>query len=133
MKLNASKSDEVFHLLKAICFIYRIDDVKTTSTVTETAKKKMHSHAGADAPKNASKAPSIHSCWSCNQPGESLLMCSACRKARYCGEPCQWEDWGRHGEWCRRKGKMKSKEKRNQRKSINTVAEMKPFEGDEVD
>ena len=87
-----------------------------------------------DASTNGSKSSIIHSCWSCNKPGQSLLKCSVCRKARYCGEPCQGEDWGRHREWCRRRGEIrKLKKKINMRKNIDPPAEMKFFEDDEVD
>jgi hypothetical protein len=130
LRLNTGKSNVVFHLFQVIYLNFRGDDVKFISTVNETDKKKKH--FPVDACPNANRYSIIHSCWSCNKPGKSLLKCSVCRKARYCGEPCQWEDWGRHREWCRRSEK-KLKEKRNQQKNIDPLAEMKTVEGDEVD
>jgi hypothetical protein len=113
-------------LFQFIYLNFRRDDVKAISTVDKTGKKKKH--FPADASTNASKPSIIHSCWSCNKPVQSLLKCSLC------GEPCQWEDWGRHKEWCRRRGETrKLKEKRNQRKTIDPLAETKTFEDDEVD
>jgi len=37
-------------------------------------------------------------CWNCQNIGQYL--CSGCRKARYCEEKCQWEDWDSHKEYC---------------------------------
>ena len=53
-------------------------------------------------------------CWNCHasvsEPGVKLLMCSSCRKARYCDKECQVQDWGRHKEFCViRKEKRKTK------------------------
>ena len=67
------------------------------------------------------KSSAVHSCWFCAKPGRSLLKCSVCRKARYCGETCQWEDWGRHRKIC------KSREKRREGKRKRIV------DSDEVD
>ena len=66
-------------------------------------------------------------CWSCHRSDKSLLKCAGCRRARYCGEDCYREDWGRHGEWCGRRREKREKkkivekrrqEKRSWRKSI---------------
>jgi len=37
-------------------------------------------------------------CWNCENFG--LHTCTGCRKAKYCGEKCQWEDWDSHKEYC---------------------------------
>jgi len=37
-------------------------------------------------------------CWMCSRSAKSL--CTGCRKARYCGEKCQGEDWEMHKEYC---------------------------------
>ena len=73
-------------------------------------KKKMNSEV------TPSKKPSAltikeKKCWLCGATS-TLLKCSGCRKARYCGKACQEKDWWRHGDWCNRK-----KEKREKRKS----------------
>ena len=53
----------------------------------------------------------IPACWNCGYQSDFLLKCSGCKKARYCGETCYEEGWGKHQEWCnkkveKRKGKM---------------------------
>jgi len=37
-------------------------------------------------------------CWNC--VNISNFTCSGCRKAKYCEEKCQWEDWESHKEYC---------------------------------
>jgi len=62
--------------------------------------------------------PTVFSCWMCNKPSKSMLKCSVCRKARYCGETCQWKDWGRHKKICKDTAeKRQQKEKKKQKKS----------------
>merc|ERR1719312_1044171 len=48
--------------------------------------------------KNERKADKIKVCWKCSSSTKSL--CTGCRKARYCGERCQEEDWEKHKEYC---------------------------------
>ena len=74
-----------------------------------------------DLSTKSSKPVSVYSCWFCAKPGRSLHKCSVCRKARYCGETCQLEDWGRHRKICR------SREKRREGKRKRIV------DSDEVD
>ena len=38
-------------------------------------------------------------CWNCHAQG-TLLKCSGCMKAWYCGQQCQEADWARHGGYC---------------------------------
>ena len=59
---------------------------------------------------DSSSSPPI--CWSCLECAKPLLRCVGCMKARYCGEECQREDWGRHGEWCRRRGCRREENRR---------------------
>jgi len=40
-------------------------------------------------------------CWMCSRSAKSL--CTGCRKARYCGEKCQGDDWDMHKEYCHAK------------------------------
>jgi len=51
-----------------------------------------------DNQKNGMKSEKSKVCWMCSGPGKSL--CTGCRKARYCGEKCQGEDWEMHKEYC---------------------------------
>ena len=37
-------------------------------------------------------------CWNCSNLGK--YKCTGCRKARYCGEECQWDDWEGHKVYC---------------------------------
>merc|ERR1712098_567033 len=41
-------------------------------------------------------------CWKCLRSGKNVFLykCAGCRKARYCDDECQEEDWGRHGKYC---------------------------------
>ena len=43
-------------------------------------------------------------CFKCaaskREDGGKLLKCRGCLLARYCGEPCQSEDWTRHRGYC---------------------------------
>ena len=59
----------------------------------------------------AMKSGKIRLCWHCLEEEKPQLKCGGCRKARYCGEECQKEDWGRHGDWCRRRGLRKKKQR----------------------
>jgi len=44
-------------------------------------------------------------CWSCSADPANVVLwrCKGCKKAWYCGEQCQEEDWPVHGPWCERK------------------------------
>ena len=66
-------------------------------------------------------------CWTCGNPGGSLLRCSGCRKARYCGEACYREDWGRHREWC---GKRRERREKRRRKEILTESLTQTYNGE---
>lgn len=72
----------------------------------------------------ATKVPTVFSCWMCKKPGKGMLKCSVCRKARYCGETCQWEDWGRHRKFCKIEGmKREEREKRKKKRKSTGVEE----------
>ena len=83
-----------------------------------------------DVSTKQSKPVSVYSCWFCAKPGRSLHKCSVCRKARYCGETCQWEDWWRHRKRCRSRGERRE-EKREQKKSRDSMEDS--HQEDEVD
>ena len=80
------------------------EETNTTKPNTKAATQPRHSN-----PSDVQSA--AHICWTCHLPGSSLLKCSGCKKARYCGETCYREDWGRHREWC-----GKRRERREQRR-----------------
>jgi len=40
----------------------------------------------------------LNFCWNC--VNISIYTCSGCRKAKYCEEKCQWDDWESHKEFC---------------------------------
>merc|ERR1711936_1315543 len=46
----------------------------------------------------ASRVRKLKYCWNCENI--SKYTCSGCRKARYCEEKCQWDDWESHKEYC---------------------------------
>ena len=131
-KVDCRQVPSCILFLHTPCLNFRIDTENNSSKEDELDKKDN------DNPTKASTKPPqpslVHSCWSCDKPGRSLLKCSACRKARYCGEACQWEDWGRQREWCRRRGQMRERrEKRKQRRSLDFEGKMKIYEDEEVD
>ena len=97
--------------LHTLCLNYRIDTETDPSKDDELAKKDDDNPGKAST--KTPQSPQVHSCWSCDKHGRSLLKCSACRKARYCGEACQGEDWERHMEWCRRR--VQARERRENR------------------
>jgi len=45
-----------------------------------------------------SRVRKLKYCWNCENI--SKYTCSGCRKARYCEEKCQWDDWESHKEYC---------------------------------
>jgi len=45
-----------------------------------------------------SRVKKLKYCWNCENI--SKYTCSGCRKARYCEEKCQWDDWESHKEYC---------------------------------
>ncbi|KAG8732183.1 hypothetical protein FRC11_000200 [Ceratobasidium sp. 423] len=53
-------------------------------------------HSEAATSKHADK------CWACGGPGKpALLLCSRCKKARYCSATCQKQDWKAHKGLCK--------------------------------
>jgi len=58
-------------------------------------------------------------CWNCLKPADSvpLYRCVGCRKARYCEEKCQEEDWDRHGKYCQ--FKTKKRELKIQKRNVS--------------
>ncbi|CAE6498967.1 unnamed protein product [Rhizoctonia solani] len=45
---------------------------------------------------------SVDKCWACGDRGKpTLLVCSRCKKARYCCSKCQKEDWKAHKGQCK--------------------------------
>jgi len=57
----------------------------------------------ADDCSTKTKRPKI--CWNCSKSAETvqLYKCEGCRKARYCDDQCQQEDWAVHADYCQRK------------------------------
>jgi len=45
-----------------------------------------------------SRVRKLKYCWNC--VNISKYTCSGCRKARYCEEKCQWDDWESHKVYC---------------------------------
>jgi len=54
-----------------------------------------------------------NSCWNCGTPGKegNLCTCRGCRKALYCNDKCQVEDWEKHRRFCRKKAKKRQRRK----------------------
>jgi len=49
-------------------------------------------------------------CWNCSRSADTtpLLKCKGCRKARYCDDKCQAEDWEVHADYCEKKMKKRA-------------------------
>ena len=45
-------------------------------------------------------------CWNCHAQG-TLLKCSGCMRAWYCGQRCKEADWDRHGGYCEARQRKK--------------------------
>lgn len=41
-------------------------------------------------------------CKACNKLSEKLMVCSACKIAKYCSPECQKKDWSKHKEVCKK-------------------------------
>ena len=57
-------------------------------------------------------------CWNChaNESNDvKLLKCGGCKKARYCDQECQAQDWSRHQEHCQ----PLQERKRNKKSQMN--------------
>ena len=57
-------------------------------------------------------------CWNChaNESDDvKLLKCGGCKKARYCDQECQAQDWSRHQEHCQ----PLQERKRNKKSQMN--------------
>jgi len=61
----------------------------------------------ADDCSTKSKRPKI--CWNCSKSAGTvpLYKCEGCRKARYCDDQCQQEDWAVHTDYCQKKTIMR--------------------------
>ena len=75
--------------------------------------EEMSSETSKQDSKNLKSKKENKICWSCSaEPDEvTLLRCKGCRKAWYCDDECQEEDWDRHGPWCQRR--MVKREEKN--------------------
>jgi len=59
-----------------------------------------------------------NSCWNCGTQGKEgdLCTCKGCRKALYCNDKCQVEDWEKHRRFCRKKAKKRQRRKEARRR-----------------
>ncbi|KDN42021.1 hypothetical protein RSAG8_07066, partial [Rhizoctonia solani AG-8 WAC10335] len=53
---------------------------------------------GQQVPISWGQPPDV--CWQCGGIGRPLLMCTRCKKARYCSKDCQKVDWKEHKKIC---------------------------------
>ena len=51
------------------------------------------------------KSVEIKICWNCLSSDEDVFLyrCAGCRRARYCEDECQEDDWERHQKYCKSK------------------------------
>lgn len=57
------------------------------------------------------------SCWHCHKCPVELSVCKGCKKARYCDEKCQNEDWAEHEAFCRKRQRRQKRKQRKEEKS----------------
>ena len=105
----------LYAFANTFCFIWKkiveMEDDQEESLMNKKGRKVSRRSKAMDASTLSLPAPPVYSCWFCAKPGVSLQKCSVCRRARYCGETCQWGDWGRHRERCRGRGERGNKRK----------------------
>jgi len=77
------------------------DESKKTENNSEETDNRLESN---NKIKNDDAKTPKHSriCWNCAEKGSdvALYKCAGCRKAYYCDDECQAEDWDVHGEYC---------------------------------
>jgi len=56
------------------------------------------------------KSDPVKICWNCSRTGDAfpLYKYKGCKKARYCNDKCQEEDWKVHADYCRKKMKKRA-------------------------
>lgn len=59
--------------------------------------------------------PERKRCWNCMKVADIFYTCSSCKKALYCNNKCQKENWIKHGNFCK-----KEKEKRLKKIQCNS-------------
>jgi len=82
--------------------LHKLDDEsKKTENNSEETDNRLESN---NKIKNDDAKTPKHSriCWNCAEKGSdvALYKCAGCRKAYYCDDECQAEDWDVHGEYC---------------------------------
>ena len=61
---------------------------------TKGGGKKKGKGKKADAP------PETHRCFHCQTEGTEMMRCTQCKRAWYCGRPCQKKHWKQHKRAC---------------------------------
>ena len=70
---------------------------------SKTNPKENLSNKPQQATDAATKKSDSRKCWNCHALESEevrLLKCGGCKKARYCDQACQEQDWDRHQEHC---------------------------------
>lgn len=76
-------------------------NVHTGSAIHHMAQARLHPNANQAIPntqRNTTGSGGEKLCFRCSQPAR--FVCSGCKKAWYCSEHCQREDWSTHGGAC---------------------------------
>ena len=50
--------------------------------------------------KKANAPPEPHRCFHCQSEGAKMMRCTQCKRAWYCGRPCQKKHWKQHKRAC---------------------------------
>jgi len=84
-----------------------ISEKASTVTQGNVEMNQKNKAEPADDCSAKSKRPKI--CWNCSKSADTvqLYKCESCRKARYCDDQCQQEDWAVHADYCLKKTTMR--------------------------
>ena len=106
---NENKISDVTNNLKNMFSNKKTEDKKVdlcNKTDIENNLMKMFPKKPAqtvNVPAVATRKDQKKKCWNCHafeSEELELLKCGGCKKARYCDQECQEQDWDRHQEHC---------------------------------
>ncbi|KAG8720992.1 hypothetical protein FRC08_016462 [Ceratobasidium sp. 394] len=79
--------------------LFFVPYIEDASKLIEDLQRGMEGPTDAEM---ASRLELTNRCWGCGGPGRpNLLVCSKCKRARYCSTICQRQDWKAHKQNCK--------------------------------
>ncbi|KAG8739647.1 hypothetical protein FRC10_005349 [Ceratobasidium sp. 414] len=98
-KVSSWKALLPFATRAAISPLFFVPYFENAARMVEDLQRGM---LGATDAEMASRLELTNRCWGCGGPGKpDLLVCSKCRRARYCSTVCQRQDWKVHKKKCK--------------------------------